>query len=75
MIHTLYNSQILWKNKEKMRDALSHSYKLRSPLGEEFITNRLVDFCKDCGILQVLMNRSAIDNRFISKGRSIGWQC
>lgn len=55
-----------------MRDALSHSYKLRSPLGEEFIANRLGDFCKDCGILQVPINRSAIDNRSISKGRSIG---
>jgi hypothetical protein len=70
-----YNSQVLWKNKEKMRDALSFRYKLRSPLGEEFTTNRLGDFCEDHGISQVLMNRSAVECRCIVKGKSVGWQC
>ncbi len=66
----------LWSgNYDKMRDSLSSKFKVISPLGEEFVTNRLQEFCDERNLGYVALWNSSRTNKIVKKGRSKGWIC
>lgn len=70
-------SKKIWaEHREKIRDALSSYYMLVSPSGEELITNRLKEECRNNGLPFVTIWNSSVDNgRMIKKGKAKGWKC
>jgi hypothetical protein len=65
-----------WKiDKEKRRDELSSWFKLISPIGETFVTNRLGEFCAEHNLPHVTIWTSYTSDRIISKGKAKGWKC
>jgi len=67
----------LWENKkEKMRDALSGTYKLTSPNDDVIITNRLGEVCEKYGLpFTTIHNSYSNGGRIITKGKAKGWSC
>lgn len=64
-----------WKNKEEMRDLLSSTFEVTSPIGKTFTTNRLQDFCEQNRLTYVSIWKSSKTNLPIKKGKSKGWIC
>lgn len=66
-----------WKeNKNYMRDCLSSTFKITSPSGEEIITNRLEDWCKENHLPHsTLWVSSSKNGKVITKGKAKGWKC
>jgi len=66
-----------WKeNKEYIRDCLSSTFKITSPKGEETITNRLEEWCKENNLPHsTLWVSSSKNGKVITKGKSKGWKC
>jgi hypothetical protein len=66
-----------WKgNKEYIRDCLSSTFKITSPVGEKVITNRLEDWCKENNLpYTTLWVSSSKDGKIITKGKAKGWKC
>ena len=66
-----------WKeNKDYIRDCLSSTFKITSPIGEEVITNRLEEWCKNNNLpYTTLWVSSSKDGKIITKGKAKGWKC
>lgn len=66
-----------WKdNKDYMRDCLSSKFKITSPTGEENITNRLEDWCKEHKLpYSTLWGSSSKKGKIVTKGKAKGWKC
>jgi hypothetical protein len=66
-----------WKeSKEKIRDCLSSTFKITSPEGEEIITNRLEDWCKENHLPHsTIWVSSSKNGKVITKGKAKGWKC
>jgi hypothetical protein len=66
-----------WKeNKEYLRDCLSSNFKIISPIGEEYITNRLQEWCKENNLPYTTLWVSSNKNgKVITKGKAKGWKC
>lgn len=66
-----------WKeNKEYIRDCLSSKFRITSPKGEEIITNRLEDWCKENDLpYSTLWVSSNKNGKVITKGKAKGWKC
>lgn len=62
-------------NKEKYRDALSSTFKIISPIGEEYETNRLKEFSKIHNLGYTSLWRSSISGYSPKKGKSKDWIC
>ena len=62
-------------NKEKMRDCLSSTFKIISPQGEQFTTNRLEEFCLKYSLTYVSVWNSSRTGVPVTKGKSKGWLC
>jgi hypothetical protein len=72
------NSRIvdLWKNdREYLRDCISSTYKLISPQGEEYITNRLGELCEEHNLPFTTVWGNSKSELPISKGKAKGWKC
>lgn len=64
------------ENREYIRDCLSSTFKITSPNGEEFITNRLEDWCKERQLpYTTLWVSSSKNGKIITKGKVKGWKC
>jgi hypothetical protein len=63
------------KNREKMRDSMSSSFRLISPKGEMFETNRLQDFCKVHNLPYTTIWRLSVGQPQPNRGRGKGWLC
>jgi hypothetical protein len=63
------------KNREKMRDSLSSWFKVVSPKGKVYNTNRLGDLCDKFGLSFVTMWWASKRNKQVSKGKAKGWIC
>jgi hypothetical protein len=70
-----YAKNITWKDKDKMRDALSSFFLVISPIGKVEKTNRLQDFCKVNNLPYTTIWKSSIGNNIIKKGKAKGWIC
>jgi hypothetical protein len=66
-----------WKeNKNYIRDCLSSAFKITSPKGEEIITNRLEDWCKENHLPHsTLWVSSSKNGKVVTKGKAKGWKC
>jgi hypothetical protein len=66
-----------WKeNRDYMRDCLSSTFKITSPTGEEIITNRFEDWCKENNLPHsTLWVSSSKNGKVITKGKAKGWKC
>lgn len=65
-----------WKeNKERLRDCLSSTFKVVSPEGIVYTTNRLQDFCKEHNLTYTTIWNTSRTNKVIKKGKSKGWTC
>jgi hypothetical protein len=66
-----------WKeNKEYIRDCLSSHFKITSPSGEEYMTNRLEDWCKEKNLpYTTLWVSSSKNGKVVTKGKAKGWKC
>lgn len=60
---------------ESYRDLLSSWFKIISPDGVEYKTNRLEDFCKENQLGYTALWNSSRTNKIVSKGKSKGWIC
>ena len=58
-----------------MRDSMSCTYEITSPIGEKFITNRLKDFCKQHNLATTTMYINYNSDTIAIKGRNKGWKC
>jgi hypothetical protein len=59
-----------------MRDCLSSTFKITSPIGEEIITNRFEDWCKENNLpYSTLWVSSSKNGKVITKGKAKGWKC
>ena len=63
------------ENKEKYRDQRSSTFKITSPSGETFISNRLEDFCKNLNLGYTSLWNSSNKKKAVTKGKSKGWIC
>lgn len=69
-------SKKVWReNYEKMRDSLSNYFLVISPNGEEYITNRLEDFCNEKKLTYTAVWNTSRTNKEVKKGKSKGWLC
>lgn len=66
-----------WKeNKDYIRDCLSSTFKITSPTGEEIITNRFEDWCKENNLPHsTLWVSSSKNGKVVTKGKAKGWKC
>lgn len=66
-----------WKeNKEYIRDCLSSTFKITTLDGEEIITNRLEEWCKENQLpYTTLWVSSSKNGKIITKGKVKGWKC
>jgi len=66
-----------WKeNRDYMRDCLSSTFKITSPTGEEVITNRFEDWCKENNLPHsTLWVSSSKNGKVVTKGKAKGWKC
>lgn len=66
-----------WKeNKEYIRDCLSSTFKITTLGGEEIITNRLEEWCKENQLpYTTLWISSSKNGKIITKGKVKGWKC
>jgi hypothetical protein len=66
-----------WKeNKDYIRDCLSSTFKITSPNGEEIITNRFEDWCKENNLPHsTLWVSSSKNGKIVTKGKAKGWKC
>ena len=70
-----YAKNIIWKDKEKMRNALSSTFVVTSPDGISTKTNRLQNFCVVNNLPYTsIWNNSKMDNP-IKKGKAKDWRC
>lgn len=64
------------KNKEYIRNCLSSTFKITTLGGEEIITNRLEEWCKENQLpYTTLWISSSKNGKIITKGRVKGWKC
>lgn len=64
------------QNKEYLRDCLSANFKITSPDGNEYFTNRLEDWCKEKQLPHsTLWVSSSKNGKIITKGKAKGWKC
>lgn len=64
------------ENKEYIRDCLSSTFKITSPIGEEFVTNRLEYWCKENELPYTTFWISSSKNgKIVTKGKAKGWKC
>jgi len=64
------------KNRENIMYKLSSEFKVISPIGEEYITNRLKDWCEQNNLPYTKIWISSYrDGKQITKGRAKGWKC
>ena len=64
------------ENKEYIRNCLSSKFKITSPAGEEFIVNRLEDWCKEQKLpYSTLWVSSSKNGKIVTKGKAKGWKC
>lgn len=66
-----------WKeNKEYIRNCLSSTFKITTLEGEEIITNRLEEWCKENKLpYTTLWISSSKNGKIITKGKVKGWKC
>lgn len=73
------NSQkvkLAWRNNyDKMRDALASWFRVTSPDGIVYNTNRLEEFCRDNNLTYVSLWNSSRTNKPVKKGKTKGWIC
>jgi ribosomal protein L7Ae-like RNA K-turn-binding protein len=70
-----YSKKLWEENKEIMRDKLSSTFLVTSPKGEEYLTNRLEDFCKHNNLTYVSVWNTSRTGTAVKKGKSKGWIC
>ena len=77
--HSLFmkkQSKSFWKkNKEAMRDALSSTFRIISPEGDVFITNRLQEFCEKNNLTYTTLWNTSKTGLTPKKGKCKGWIC
>lgn len=66
-----------WENnKEYIRDCLSSNFKITSPEGDEYLTNRLEEWCKEKNLpYSTLWVSSSKNGKIVTKGKAKGWKC
>ena len=70
-----YSKKLWEENKETIRDKLSSTFLVTSPEGEEYLTNRLEDFCKHNNLTYGSVWNTSRTGTAIKKGKSKGWIC
>lgn len=69
-------SKSFWmENKERMRDLLASWFKVVSPDGVIYNTNRLEDFCREHNLTYVSVWNTSRTGKPVLKGKSKGWIC
>lgn len=69
-------SKSMWNEKKDLiRDKLSSTYEVTSPIGEIYVTNRLREFCKEHNLSFTTIWGISVSNKMPSKGKCKGWNC
>ena len=65
-----------WKNnKETWRDLHSSYFRVISPTGVEYRTNRLKDWCKENNLPYTTIWGVSVSGKIPKKGKALGWSC